>query len=223
MKWFKIDYNDVFFNGLTTNQIGILIKYRCHCQQYDVASLSDKQIKDCFTWKERQFLVNYLIEKGELSDNFNTTLEQNKTTKGQKQDKNKTKTEQKQDKNGNFLSNKNNDLAIYNNIYNNINNTEETDKTDKRENSDKSPSKKYAFEGKIIRLTQVDFDKWKKAYPDLNLYAELLQRDDYLATQPPDEQKRWYLSTSAFFIKQNERRKAQNNSNNNEDTFGDYL
>ena len=85
--------------------------------------------------------------------------------------------------------------------------------------------KKYAFEGKVIKLTQKDFDNWQKAYPDLNLYAECLQRDNYLAEQPPDEQKRWFLSTSAFFIKQNERRKAQNvNNEQEEQIFGDdYL
>lgn len=85
--------------------------------------------------------------------------------------------------------------------------------------------KKYAFEGKVIKLTQKDFDNWQKAYPDLNLYAECLQRDNYLAEQPPDEQKRWFLSTSAFFIKQNERRKAQNANNElEEQIFGDdYL
>ena len=86
-------------------------------------------------------------------------------------------------------------------------------------------AKKYAFEGKVIKLTQKDFDNWQKAYPDLNLYAECLQRDNYLAEQPPDEQKRWFLSTSAFFIKQNERRKAQNANNDQEEQiFGDdYL
>lgn len=86
-------------------------------------------------------------------------------------------------------------------------------------------AKKYAFEGKVIKLTQKDFDNWLKAYPDLNLYAECLQRDNYLAEQPPDEQKRWFISTAAFFIKQNERRKAQNANNEQEEQiFGDdYL
>lgn len=85
--------------------------------------------------------------------------------------------------------------------------------------------KKYAFEGKVIKLKQKDFDNWQKAYPDLNLYAECLQRDNYLANQPPDEQKRWFLSTAAFFIKQNERRKAQNSNNEHEEQIwgDDYL
>lgn len=211
MKWFRVDFNDVFLNGLTSSQIGCVVKYKCMCQQLEVDELNEKQLKSIFSSRELKFVRSYFKL---CSKNNEVCTENAEVCQEFVQSKSKVCSKKE---------NKNNDLAIYNNINNNINNTEETDKTDKKEDSDKSPSKKYAFEGKIIRLTQVDFDKWKKAYPDLNLYAELLQRDDYLATQPPDEQKRWYLSTSAFFIKQNERRKAQNNSNNNEDTFGDYL
>ena len=70
--------------------------------------------------------------------------------------------------------------------------------------------KKYAFEGKIIRLTSEDFAAWEEAYPDLNLRAELLQRDLWLQSQPPDVRKNWFLTTSQYFIRQNERRKVQN-------------
>lgn len=76
--------------------------------------------------------------------------------------------------------------------------------------SGKPPEKNYAFEGKIIKLKQKDFDAWKLAYPDLNLRAELLQRDAWLQAQPPEEQKKWYITTSQYFIKRNEIRKAQN-------------
>ncbi|MBQ7659837.1 MAG: hypothetical protein IJS26_03740 [Alphaproteobacteria bacterium] len=75
--------------------------------------------------------------------------------------------------------------------------------------SAKAPNKKYAFEGKIIKLKQEDFEKWQKAFPDLNLNAELLQRDLWLEDQPPEVQKRWFMSTSQFFIKQNKWRKVQ--------------
>jgi len=70
-------------------------------------------------------------------------------------------------------------------------------------------TKKYAFEGKIIKLNSEDFQKWQQAFPDLNLNAELLQRDNWLQGEPPDVQKKWFISTPQFFIKQNERRKAQ--------------
>ena len=88
--------------------------------------------------------------------------------------------------------------------------TEIETETEKEGYSEKSPNKRYAFEGKIIKLKQKDFDEWQKAYPDLNLRGELLQRDIWLQQQPAAEQKRWFISTSQFFIKQNMRRKAQN-------------
>jgi hypothetical protein len=68
----------------------------------------------------------------------------------------------------------------------------------------------YAFEGKIIKLNQKDFNNWQLAYPDLNLRAECLQRDKWLQGQPLEEQKKWFITTSAYFIKQNEKRKRQN-------------
>ena len=74
MKWFKVEFGDVFLNGLTTRQVGILVKYRCYCQQFDVEELSVQQFKNCFDWKEREFLVKFLSEKGQLSDNFRTTF-----------------------------------------------------------------------------------------------------------------------------------------------------
>lgn len=76
-------------------------------------------------------------------------------------------------------------------------------------NSSDEPSK-YAFEGKIVKLNQKNFDEWKKAYPNLNLYAELLQRDRWLQKQPEDVHKNWFMSTSQYFIKQDALRKAQN-------------
>lgn len=73
-----------------------------------------------------------------------------------------------------------------------------------------SDEPKYAFEGKIVKLNQKNFDEWKKAYPNLNLYAELLQRDRWLQKQPEDAHKNWFMSTSQYFIKQDALRKAQN-------------
>lgn len=76
---------------------------------------------------------------------------------------------------------------------------------------DSSPNqKKYAFNGKIIKLNQKDFDNWQKAYPDLNLYGECLLRDDWLSKQPQESVKDWFVSTSQYFLKQNELRKRQN-------------
>lgn len=83
----------------------------------------------------------------------------------------------------------------------------------------------YAFEGKVIKLRQKHFDEWQRAYPDLNLYAECLMRDDWLKDQPEAERQRWFISTAAYFAKQNERRKVQNNAlkMQEEPDWGDYL
>lgn len=193
MKWYKVEFNDVFMNGLTTLQVGCVVKYKCLLQQLDVEELNEQQLKINFSWKERQFLFKHFPTLGQSKDN-------SKTTSGQSEDKV-----------GNFSDNKNKDLAIYNNIYNTTNKKEKTDKTEEREEKEiNSSEKKYAFEGKIIRLTQKDFDNWQKAYPDLNLYGECLQRDAWLASQPADKVKDWFISTSQYFVKQNEVRKRQN-------------
>lgn len=85
-----------------------------------------------------------------------------------------------------------------------------SDKSSEIKTDSSKTSKNYAFEGKIIHLTQKDFDRWKKAYPDLNLWGELMLRDDWLSKQPPESVKDWFISTSQYFLKQNELRKRQN-------------
>ena len=76
--------------------------------------------------------------------------------------------------------------------------------------SDKSQNLNYSFVGKVIKLNQKNYEEWQKAYPDLNLYAELLQRDRWLQKQSDEVRKNWFLSTAQYFIKQNALRKAQN-------------
>jgi hypothetical protein len=57
--------------------------------------------------------------------------------------------------------------------------------------------KDYAFDGQVIRLTHVDYERWLKHYPDLDLAAELQTRDDWLAREcDAATQKRWFQSTS---------------------------
>lgn len=82
-------------------------------------------------------------------------------------------------------------------------------------------AKEYAFEGEVIKLKQKDFDAWKQAYPDLNLYAECLVRDNWLKEKPEEERKRWFMSTAAYFAKQNERRKIQNEQLREDSLNGD--
>lgn len=74
---------------------------------------------------------------------------------------------------------------------------------------------KYMFEGKIIRLNKRDWNNWLKAYPNLNLYAECLVRDEYLASLPPEKTKNWFPSTAQYFIKQDLLRKEQHEKETN--------
>ncbi len=85
----------------------------------------------------------------------------------------------------------------------------ETKNEDKIESIETSRHPPYAFEGKVIKLSQADFDNWKNTFPDLNLRAELVVRDSYLANQSENKQKNWFMATFQYFIKQNAKRKAQ--------------
>lgn len=97
----------------------------------------------------------------------------------------------------------------------------ETEAKTKIENINITSSPAYAFEGKVIRLSQKDFDNWQLAFPDLNLRGELMVRDNWLSEQSDDEKKRWFISTQQFFIKQNEKRKSQNQDLDSSDKQND--
>ena len=66
----------------------------------------------------------------------------------------------------------------------------------------------YFFEKEIIKLNEKDFRDWERAYPELNLTAELLMYDKWLAENVEDS-KGWYVRASNFLLKQNEKRKKQ--------------
>jgi pyocin large subunit-like protein len=67
---------------------------------------------------------------------------------------------------------------------------------------DGKPSKgSYAFSGLVIRLSKPDFNRWQKAFPDLDLTALLQSRDDWLRDQPEAAQRRWFQSTSSWLAK----------------------
>lgn len=136
MTWFKIDFNDVFFNGLTTLEIGCVVKYKCLCQQMEVEELNEKQLKLNFSWKERQFLIKHFLLSGQFEDNSRTVL-------GQSEDKVGTILGQSEDKPSNFLSSKNNDLTIYNNI-NNINTRQEEKRKEKKKYKKRNFEEEFA-------------------------------------------------------------------------------
>lgn len=70
---------------------------------------------------------------------------------------------------------------------------------------------KYAFAGCILRLTKTDFGKWTEAYANLDLRAELVARDAWLASdRATDEDRRnWYISTSKYLANRNMEAKAK--------------
>jgi hypothetical protein len=57
----------------------------------------------------------------------------------------------------------------------------------------------YAFQGKTIRLKSGDLDRWRKAYPDVEIEAHLQSRDDWLSTEADEGTRRkWFVSTSNY-------------------------
>jgi len=87
-------------------------------------------------------------------------------------------------------------------------NTEEGNKEIK-DDSERGRPRKYGFEGRVIRLTSKDYEQWRGAYSHLEVKAELVARDAYLAGQPLTEQKRWFISTSQYFANRNAKAKAE--------------
>lgn len=74
--------------------------------------------------------------------------------------------------------------------------TETEEETDKKE-KEVTPQSGFAFIGKVIRLTENDFNQWRKSYPGIDLLACLQSRDDWLATEADEKtRKRWFVSTS---------------------------
>ncbi len=61
-------------------------------------------------------------------------------------------------------------------------------------------SGKYAFEGRIIRLNQKDFDKWVEVYRNIpDLRSELAALDDWCAANWDEKQiKKWFPAVSAM-------------------------
>jgi len=61
----------------------------------------------------------------------------------------------------------------------------------------------YAYSGNTVRLLQNDYDSWVKAFPYLDLRAELQSRDDWYR-ENPDKAKGWYTPTSAWLRNRNQ-------------------
>lgn len=57
----------------------------------------------------------------------------------------------------------------------------------------------YAFKGEVIKLTQVDLDKWFKKYPALDLVQELDQMDEEFSIRAREGSpvKKWFSEAYA--------------------------
>jgi uncharacterized protein YdaU (DUF1376 family) len=68
-----------------------------------------------------------------------------------------------------------------------------------------APDAGYAFNGGVIKLRRKSFDDWVKAYPNLDLLAELTARDAWLSSGSAthDDRRRWFVSTSQHLANRN--------------------
>ena len=68
--------------------------------------------------------------------------------------------------------------------------------------------KDYAFEGKVIKLNQKDYNEWKERFNLLDFDYELEKRDIWLSGQ--QDTKNWFISTKQYFLGlQREKEKAK--------------
>lgn len=73
-------------------------------------------------------------------------------------------------------------------------------------NKNNAPSR-YRFEGKVVRITQDDFERWQQAYPNINLQAECQAYDDWVQAQPEATRKDWFHRLSGTLRKRNDEKK----------------
>ncbi len=85
------------------------------------------------------------------------------------------------------------------------------EKKDKAADAASVATKKYAFEGDVIRLTEKHFLDWTTAFPNLDLRGELIARDAWLASPraTDDDRKNWFISTSKYLANKNSESKAK--------------
>jgi hypothetical protein len=62
--------------------------------------------------------------------------------------------------------------------------------------------KDIAWEGRVIRLSRRDYDRWRLAYPNADIDAELQAADDYYATNRPKDGN-WFFAVSSWLKRAN--------------------
>ncbi len=80
----------------------------------------------------------------------------------------------------------------------------------------------YTFAGRIIRLSHRDFNTWAKAYPLIDLGAQLQALDDYYDNHlTGGDRKKWFARCSQALAKKNERARAEQAQQREEPKFND--
>lgn len=80
------------------------------------------------------------------------------------------------------------------------NNTQAAEATCAGEDNVHPMASRYAFEGKVVRLNQKDFDSWKTLFKNIDLISELTRLDLEFTHEKP---KNWFSTASAKLNYQN--------------------
>ncbi len=91
--------------------------------------------------------------------------------------------------------------------------------TNPRAEASKEHSEKYAFEGKFVKLNEKDFNRWKKAFPNVELEGFLTSYDAWLKNQPEKVQKEWYMRCSGYLAKKNQENAKNKPAQKSEETI----
>lgn len=81
-----------------------------------------------------------------------------------------------------------------------LDNTQAADASCDGEGNVHQMASRYAFEGKVVRLNQKDFDSWKALFTNIDLVSELTRLDLEFTHQKP---KNWFSTASAKLNYQN--------------------
>ena len=69
----------------------------------------------------------------------------------------------------------------------------------KKEEEGADAPRRYAFTGRVIRLTPADLERWRTAFKNIpNIEGELTSYDDYLADEGVTNGDKWFHRTSAW-------------------------
>jgi hypothetical protein len=84
----------------------------------------------------------------------------------------------------------------------------DTERVDKKEKVVVGAKAPYGFRGLVVKLSVADYERWKAAFKQIDLDAELNARDAWLA-DTPSRQSNWFASTSKYLANRNAEAKAR--------------